>query len=134
MLIFACTVLNDFVPKETVTQNIFPILSKVLWSRINNCYSILFSNQKECIIISRFINSHLGPMYIETPNITMYIETPYITIYIETPYITQNPELLHRCNPQDRRVPFSFFFWNKVLGFIYRHQFRSLSHLSSCTF
>ena len=30
-----------------MTQNIFPLLSKALWSRINSCYSILFSNLKQ---------------------------------------------------------------------------------------
>ena len=29
-------VLNDFVSKYVVTQNIFPFLSKALWSRIDN--------------------------------------------------------------------------------------------------
>ena len=40
-----------------------------MWSRINSCYSILFSNlkqQKTNIIISRVIRSHMGPIYIET--------------------------------------------------------------------
>ena len=30
-----------------MTPNIFPLLSKALWSRINSCYSILFSNLKK---------------------------------------------------------------------------------------
>ena len=50
-------------------QNIIPLLSKVLWSRINYCYRILFSYLKEKkghIIISWVINSQMGPMYIET--------------------------------------------------------------------
>ena len=29
-----------------ITQNIFPFLSKALWSKINNCYCSLFSNLK----------------------------------------------------------------------------------------
>ena len=41
------TVLDDLVSKLIVTQNLFSLLSKVLWSRINSCYSILFSNLKE---------------------------------------------------------------------------------------
>ena len=41
------TVLNDFVSKLVVMKNIFPILSKVLWSRINSRYSIPFSNFKQ---------------------------------------------------------------------------------------
>ena len=58
------TVLNDFVSK----------LVKGLWSRINSCHSILFSNlkqkkKKHRIIISRITNSNIGPMNIETPNI-----------------------------------------------------------------
>ena len=28
-------------------QNIFPLLSKAMWSRINSCYRILFSNLKQ---------------------------------------------------------------------------------------
>ena len=62
-------------------------------------------NKKEHIISSWVINSHMCPMYIETPYISrvisshmcpMYIETHYIIrvisshigpMYIETPYI-----------------------------------------------
>ena len=95
----------------------FPLLSNTLWSRINSCYSILFSNLKQIehnIIISRvisshmgpisietpYISSHMGPISIETPNISSHmghisIETPYISshmgpIYIETPYISSH--------------------------------------------
>ena len=50
------------------------------------------NKKKKHIIISRVISSHMGPMYIETPNITMNIETPCITKYIETLYITMNIE------------------------------------------
>ena len=46
-------------------------------------YHFQMWNKKEHnIIISRVINSHMGPMYIETPYITMYIETPNIIIDI----------------------------------------------------
>ena len=63
------TVLNASVSKYIVTLNIFLLLSKILWSRINNCYSILFSDLKQkehCIIINRVINSHRGLMYWDT--------------------------------------------------------------------
>ena len=56
-------------------QYIFPLLTKELWSRINSCYSILFSNLKKKvhnIIISVVSSSHMGPMYIETPYIYIY--------------------------------------------------------------
>ena len=51
-------------------KNIFPLLSKALWSRINSLYGVLFSNLKQKehnIIISRVISSHMGPVYIVTP-------------------------------------------------------------------
>ena len=57
-------------------QNIFPLLSKVLWSRINSCYSKLFSNLKRKehnIIIIKVICSHMDPMYIETLYNTVYL-------------------------------------------------------------
>ena len=63
------TVLNDFVTKKKiVTQNIFPLLSKAFWLRINYFHSLRFSNlkQKEYSII---ISSPMGSMYIETPYI-----------------------------------------------------------------
>ena len=41
------TVLKDLVYQKVVTQNIFPFLSKTLWSRIFGCYSIIFSNLKQ---------------------------------------------------------------------------------------
>ena len=44
---FAFTLLNDFVSKWIVTQSIFPFFSQGLWSRINSCYSTLFSNLKQ---------------------------------------------------------------------------------------
>ena len=53
-------------------QNLFPLLSKALWSRINSCYSILFSNLKQKrthIIIIRGIYSNMGLMFTETPYI-----------------------------------------------------------------
>ena len=43
---FTCTVLNYFVSKS-VTQIIFPLLSKAFWLRINCCYIILFPNLKQ---------------------------------------------------------------------------------------
>ena len=46
-----------------------PLLSKVLWSRINSCYSKLFSNLKQkyhIIICTKLISSHMGPMNTET--------------------------------------------------------------------
>ena len=51
-----------------------PLLSKALWSRINSCYGILFSNLKQNkkehnIIISRVIISHPGLTYIETASV-----------------------------------------------------------------
>ena len=64
------TVLNDFVSKQVVTQFIFPLFSKALWSRINSCYIKLFSNLKQNrhnMIISRSTSNHMGPMYIVTP-------------------------------------------------------------------
>ena len=84
------TVLNDFVFKWVVTQNIFPLSFNALGSRINGCYSILFSNLKKkehSIITCRVFSGHMDPMYTETPYILMYIETSYITMDIETPYI-----------------------------------------------
>ena len=36
-----------FVLNQVVMQNIFSLLSKALRSRINSCYSILFSNLKQ---------------------------------------------------------------------------------------
>ena len=53
-------------------QNIFHLMSKTFWSKINSRYSILFQiwNKKEYnIIISRVISSLIGSMYIETPYI-----------------------------------------------------------------
>ena len=50
-------------------KSFFPVLSKVLWLKINSCYSILFTNLKQNkhnIISSRVISSHIGPVYIET--------------------------------------------------------------------
>ena len=63
------TILKDFVVQ------IFPLISKALWSKINNCYSILLSNltQKKHIIISRFISNHMDPMYIETPRLSLRV-------------------------------------------------------------
>ena len=66
------TVLKDFVFKLVVTQNIFPLSSKALWSGINSCYRILFqiwSTKEHKIIIIRTIRYHIRPMYIETPDI-----------------------------------------------------------------
>ena len=54
----------------------FSFLSKVLRSRINCCYKILFSNLKQKdhdIIISWVLNIHM---------ILLYIETPYINIIL----------------------------------------------------
>ena len=50
-------------------QNIIPLLSKALL-RINSCYNMIFSKNKEehNIFISRVISRHMGPMYIETPH------------------------------------------------------------------
>ena len=67
------TVLSDFVSKLVMMQNIFPLLSKTLWLRINSSY--IFKSEYN-IIISRVISHHMGSMYIETP---IYI---YICIYI----------------------------------------------------
>ena len=40
---FACTALKVFLfPNKPWCKIFFPLLSKALWSRINNCYSILF--------------------------------------------------------------------------------------------
>ena len=74
----------------------------ILCSRVNSCYSILFSNLKQKkynIISSRVISSHMGPVYFETPYISsymvpVYIETPYISshmgyVYTEAPYTTK---------------------------------------------
>ena len=55
--IYFKTVLNDSVCK------IFSLLSKALWSSINRCYSIPFSNLKQ---ENTVICSHMGSMYIET--------------------------------------------------------------------
>ena len=63
------TVWLIFVSEWVVTENIFPLLSKAWWSRINSCYCILFSNLKQkehTVIISWLINSLMGPMYIQT--------------------------------------------------------------------
>ena len=99
--------LNDFVPRWVVTQNIFLLLSKGLWSRINSCYSILFSNLKQkrttLLIVDLLavtwvpcILRHIDiTTYIETPDITMGIETPDISTYIETPHITMHIETLY---------------------------------------
>ena len=60
------TVLNDLGSKLFVTQF---FLSEAFSSRINSCYTILFSNliqRGHNIIISRVISSHIVPMYIET--------------------------------------------------------------------
>ena len=40
-------VLNDFVSKVVETQNVFPFLSKVLWSSINSCYTLFKSETKQ---------------------------------------------------------------------------------------
>ena len=46
----------------------FSLLSKALWSRINSCYSILFSNlqtkKEHNVISSRVISSHMGSLSI----------------------------------------------------------------------
>ena len=59
-------VLNDFLFKSVV--------SKPLWSRISNNYSITISKSEtkkgHNIIISRVISRHMGPMYVETPYIS----------------------------------------------------------------
>ena len=44
---FVCTVLNDFSSNKLWRKMFFPLLSKSLWSRINSCYSLLFSNLKQ---------------------------------------------------------------------------------------
>ena len=41
------TDLNDFISKYIVTENIFLLLSKTFWSRINSSYNILFLNLKQ---------------------------------------------------------------------------------------
>ena len=43
---YACIVLTDLISKWVMRQNIFLFLSKTWWSRLNSCYSILFSNLK----------------------------------------------------------------------------------------
>ena len=81
--IYFKTVLTDFVSKQVVMQNIFPLLFKALLSRINSYYSILFSNLKQKehnFISSRVINSLMGLMFLETPYIYIYI---YIWGYAE---------------------------------------------------
>ena len=45
--IYLETVLIDFVSEKEVTKNIFLLLSKVLWSRIYSCYSLVVSNLKQ---------------------------------------------------------------------------------------
>ena len=59
--------------------------SKVLWSRIDSCYSILFSNLKQKkeqnIIIGRVISSCMGPMYIEIPYIWFVSENFVANIF-----------------------------------------------------
>ena len=40
--IYFKTTVNDFVSKLVVMQNIFPLLSKGLWSKINSSYSIYY--------------------------------------------------------------------------------------------
>ena len=66
--IYLETVLNDFVFKWVVRQNIFPLLFKALWSRINIFFIVYYSqiwNKKDNnIIISRAISSPMGPIYI----------------------------------------------------------------------
>ena len=70
------TVLKDFVSKLVVIQNIFPLLSKALWSTIDSCYCILFSNLKQknnIISSSSWVNRyHMGPTYIETSYTYLY--------------------------------------------------------------
>ena len=61
-----------FSADKCLMINSFPLLSKTLWSRINFCYSILFSNLKKRehkIIICWFISSHVDSIYIEKPGI-----------------------------------------------------------------
>ena len=41
------TVLNDFVPEKVMRQNVFPLLSKALLSRMYSCYGRLFLNVKK---------------------------------------------------------------------------------------
>ena len=52
-------------------------------------YFQIWNKKEHNIIISIVISSHIGPMYIETPNMgPIFIETPYIGhVYIETPYM-----------------------------------------------
>ena len=60
------TVLNEFVSKYVVTQNIFSLLSKVLWSgiKIVKVYYFQIWNQKEHnIIISSYLQSHRSHEY-----------------------------------------------------------------------
>ena len=53
-----------------MTQDIFPLSSLALWSKINRCYWILFSNVKQKkLIICSVISIHVGPVYIETRGI-----------------------------------------------------------------
>ena len=101
-----------------MTQNIFPLLSKGLWSRINSCYCIRFSNQKQKKnttllleellavtwvpwILRHHVFSNLkqkkediiiSNRVISSHMGLMYIETPYITMYSEIPYITMYTE------------------------------------------
>ena len=68
------TVLNDFLSKYIVTQNIFFL------SCPRHCdqglivvivyYFQIWNRKENIIIISRVISSHMGPMYIETPYIS----------------------------------------------------------------
>ena len=71
------TVLNDFVSKYVVTQNIFPLLL-----RYGDCglivvrvyYFQIWNKKKEHNINIRVINGHIGPMYIEKPyNCSLYM-------------------------------------------------------------
>ena len=56
-------------------------------------YFQTWNKKEDNIIISRDINSHMGPVYIETPYMTMYIETPYKSIHMSHMYI----ETLYTC-------------------------------------
>ena len=49
---FACTVLNDFVSKYEVAQNIFPLWFKTLWSKIKLCNTIFkYETKKDTTLL-----------------------------------------------------------------------------------
>ena len=91
-------------------QNIFPLLSKALWLRINSCYSMLFSylKPKRNIICSWFI-SLLVDLYTWIPCILGH---PHIYIYWDTQYMNDVKLFTKNDKRLDTLVWFGLVLWH----------------------